>query len=309
MRVLVTGGCGFVGSVLVPKLLAAGHLVRVVDVQWFGNYLAPHPKLFIYKTDIRQKFAIGDCEAVIHLAAVANDPTGDLDPKLTWEINVLATLQLADQCVQEGVEQFIYASSGSVYGVSDAPEVTEDHPLVPLSDYNRTKMVAERVLLSYADKMRVQIVRPATVCGFSPRMRLDVVVNAITMMALTQGKITIQGGAQYRPNIHIEDMTDLYLWMLERPLAGIYNAGFENMTVAAIADMAARRLSVNVSANLSIDQRSYRINSDKLLATGFKPRFTVADAIDQIIHKFRTGQLKDEEQWHNLPSMKRLKAA
>ena len=293
-----------------PKLLDAGHTVRVVDIMWFGNNLKPHPNLDVVEADIRHTFPIIATDAVIHLAAVANDPTGDLDPKLTWEINALATMQLADRCAREGVKQFIYASSGSVYGVSNEPEVTEDLPLVPLSEYNKTKMVAERVLLSYADKMAVQILRPATVCGYSPRMRIDLVVNAITMMALTEGKITIQGGAQYRPNIHIMDMTNLYLWMLDRPyLTGIYNAGFENMTVTEIADMVAKRLKVNVSANPSTDPRSYRLNSDKLLKIGFRPRYTVRNAINDIVSKYQAGQLKDEERWRNLPSMKRLKAA
>jgi nucleoside-diphosphate-sugar epimerase len=183
-------------------------------------------------------------------------------------------------------------------------------PLVPLSEYNKTKMVAERVLLSYADRMAVQILRPGTVCGVSPRMRLDVVVNAITMMALTEGKITIQGGKQVRPNIHIEDMTDLYLWMLNHPeLTGIYNAGFENMTVSQIAEMVADYVGVNVTAISSNDPRSYRLNSDKLFATGFKPRYAVRHAIYEIVFRYETGQLKDEERWHNLKTMKLLKAA
>lgn len=305
-RVTVTGGCGYVGSVLVPKLLAAGHLVRVLDIGWFGNHLQPHKRLNVNKIDIRTpNLPIGAADAVIHLAAVANDPTGDLDPKLTWEINALATMQLADQCVREGVKQFIYASSGSVYGVSEEPEVKEDLPLVPLSEYNKTKMVAERVVLSYTDKMAVQILRPATVCGFSPRMRLDVAVNNITMMALTQQKIVIQGGKQIRPNIHIEDMADLYLWMLDHPaITGIYNAGFENLSIQRIASMVASRLNVRTVAQPSNDPRSYRLNADKLLATGFTPRKHVSHAIDEIIAKFRAGELKDESRWHNLKAMK-----
>ena len=307
MRVLVTGGCGYVGSVLVPKLLDAGHIVRVVDIQWFGNYLAPHPSLKVIVGDIRdQTFPIGATDAIIHLAAVANDPTGELNPKLTWEINALATMQLADRAVRLGVKQFIYASSGSVYGVSNAPEVTEDLPLVPLSEYNKTKMVAERALLSYSDKMAVQILRPATVCGFSPRMRLDLMVNSLTMQALEKGVIQFNGGEQWRPNIHIEDMTDLYLWMLDRPeLTGIYNAGFENLQISEIARMVAQKVKAEIVAEPSTDPRSYRINSDKLLATGFTPQHTVADAIDEIVLKVHDGQLKDERRWHNLKEMPR----
>lgn len=304
-RIIVTGGCGYIGSVLVPKLLAAGHLVRVFDLCWFGNYLEPNNNLRVDKIDIRDSnLPIGETDAMIHLAAVANDPTGDLDPKLTWEVNALATMRLADQCVREGVKHFIYASSGSVYGVSDANDVTEGTPLVPLSDYNRTKMVAERCVLSYADKMIVQILRPATVCGVSPRMRLDVAVNAITMMAITQHHIKINGGKQMRPNIHIEDMADLYLWMLSHPdCTGIYNAGFENLSIQQIARKVAERLNVRTTSLPVIDQRSYRLNSKKLLDAGFKPKRTVEDAIREIIAKARDGELHDEPNMHNLKAM------
>jgi nucleoside-diphosphate-sugar epimerase len=289
---------------LVPKLLSLGHSVHVVDLQWFGNHLKPHASLRVTKEDIRNPFKVDGVDAVIHLAGVANDPTGDLDPKLTWEINALATMQLAARCVRAGVRQFIYASSGSVYGVSEEPEVTEDLPLVPLSEYNKTKMVAERVLLSYQDDMAIQIVRPATVCGYSPRMRLDVVVNSITMMAMEERHITIKGGSQYRPNIHIQDMAYLYIHMLNRPeLTGIYNAGFENMQVSRIARMVGEKLNVDVTAEASNDPRSYRINSDKLLATGFKPLSNVSNAIDEVIGKIRSGVLKNSVIHHNLKAM------
>ena len=306
MRIVVTGGCGFIGSVLVPKLLAAGHFVRVFDVQWFGNYLHPHKNLKVDKIDIRDtNLPLGAADAVIHLAAVANDPTGDLNPKLTWEVNALATMQLADQAVREGVKQFIYASSGSVYGVSEATDVTEDLPLVPLSEYNKTKMVAERCVLSYSDKMAVQILRPATVCGMSPRMRLDVAVNAITIMAMAEGRIKINGGKQVRPNIHIEDMTDLYLWMLDRPrLTGIYNAGFENLTIAEIARRVAERAKVRTVALPVVDKRSYRLSSRKLLSAGFEPKHTVDEAIESIVKAYQSRLLRDEPRWYNVSSMK-----
>lgn len=307
MRVCVTGGCGYVGSVLVPKLLAAGHQVRVIDLQWFRNHLEPHPMLAVDRVDIRdQNYPLTETDAIIHLAAVANDPTGDLNPKITWEINALATMQLADRAKRAGVRHFIYASSGSVYGVSEAAEVTEDLPLVPLSEYNKTKMVAERAVLSYANDMCVQVLRPATVCGVSPRMRLDVVVNMLTMLALDKGVIAFNGGTQIRPNIHIEDMTDLYLWMLNRShLNGIYNAGFENLMVKDIAKMIADKLGVRTVALPVTDRRSYRQNSDKLIAAGFEPRHTVSESIDQVIEKFRSGQLRDADVCHNLKSMPR----
>ena len=165
MNILVTGGCGYKGTVLVPKLLARGYRVNVADIMWFGNFLEPHDNLNVLKADIRdiEKIDLNGIDTIIHLASVANDPCGDLDPKLTWEISALATMQLADKAVRSNVKQFIYASSGSVYGVKEEDQVTEDLELKPISEYNKTKMVAERVLLSYSEKMSVQIIRPATV--------------------------------------------------------------------------------------------------------------------------------------------------
>jgi nucleoside-diphosphate-sugar epimerase len=226
VNILVTGGCGYKGTVLVPKLLARGHRVVALDTMWFGNFLQPHPNLKVVGGDVRnpEEVPLDGVDAIIHLSSVANDPCGDLDPKLTWEVSALATMQLADQAMRRGIRQFIYASSGSVYGVKEEDQVTEDLELKPISEYNKTKMVAERVLLSYGDKMSVQIVRPATVCGWSPRMRLDVSVNMLTMQALTKGVITVFGGDQTRPNIHMDDITEVYLHFLDNPnITGIYN--------------------------------------------------------------------------------------
>lgn len=302
-RITVTGGCGYVGSVLVPKLLAAGHAVRVVDLQWFGNYLAPHFRLNVINGDFRE-VVLGATDVLIHLAGIANDPCGELDPKITWEVNALGTAQLADKAQKSGVRQFIYASSGSVYGICDLPQVTEETPLFPLTEYNKTKMVAERVLLSYASLMGVVIFRPATVCGVSPRMRLDTMVNSFTLQALTNGTIRFNGGEQYRPNIHIEDMTDLYVWSLLRPgLRGIFNAGFENLAIRDIALMVAIHTGASIEAANSNDPRSYRLNSDRLLSAGFTPKKKVTDAIIEIIEKFKSGELKDEPQWHSLKAM------
>ena len=237
MKILVTGGCGYKGHVLIPKLLNEGHKVVAFDIQWFGNFLDQHPNLIIVKGDVRniEEVPLDEIDCIIHLASIANDPCGDLNPKLTWEVSALATMQLADKAYRVGVKRFIYASSGSVYGVKEEEQVTEDLELCPISEYNKTKMVAERVLLSYQDKMVVQIVRPATVCGYSPRMRLDVSVNLLTMHALSTGKITVFGGTQVRPNIHIDDITDLYIHLIDNPeYTGIYNAGFENISILNI---------------------------------------------------------------------------
>jgi len=303
MKLFVTGACGYKGTVLVPKLLEHGHEVFAFDIQWFGNHLLPHPKLTVVKGDIRNidEVDLDGVDAIIHLSSVANDPCGDLDPKLTWEISCLATMQLADRAKRVGVKQFIYASSGSVYGISDEPQVTEDLELFPLSEYNKTKMCGERIVLSYQDDMAVQIVRPATVCGFSPRMRLDVSVNMLTMQALENGKITVFGGDQTRPNIHIDDITDLYVFLLHNPQhTGVYNAGFENLSIREIAEMVCEIAEAEVVVTPSNDPRSYRVNSDKLLATGFRPKKTVRDAILELSGLYAQGALKNDPSFHNL---------
>ena len=308
MRILVTGACGYKGTVLVPKLLSSGHEVIAIDTMWFGNYLKPHKNLNVEQVDVRDsdKIRLDGIDAIIHLSSIANDPCGDLDPKLTWEVSALATMQLADKAVRKGVRRFIYASSGSVYGVKEEAQVTEDLELRPISEYNKTKMVAERVLLSYANELVVQIIRPATVCGYSPRMRLDVSVNLLTMQALTKEHITVFGGDQVRPNIHIDDITDVYLFMLDHPQhQGIYNAGFENISIMDIARRVTEHAPARITVTESNDPRSYRVNSDKLLATGYRPKKTVDDAIREIVDKFRLGQLKDEDRFHNLRWMQR----
>jgi nucleoside-diphosphate-sugar epimerase len=308
MKILVTGACGYKGTVLVPKLLARGHMVTALDIMWFGNFLPSHPSLTIQAGDVRavDGIRLDGIDAIIHLASVANDPCGDLDPKLTWEISALATMQLADKAARAGISRFIYASSGSVYGVKEEDQVTEDLTLFPISEYNKTKMVAERVLLSYADQMAVQIVRPATVCGYSPRMRFDVSVNMLTIQALTRGHITVFGGTQTRPNIHIEDITDVYLHLLDHPeIRGIYNAGFENLSILSIAEMVADQVPATIDVSVSNDPRSYRVNSDRLLATGFRPKKTVRDAITEIAAHVRDGTLRDDDRFHNLKWMQR----
>lgn len=309
MNILVTGGCGYKGSVLIPKLLAQNHQVKVIDIMWFGNALIAHKNLTVIEGDIRaiDESWFDRVDAVIHLASVANDPCSDLNPKLSWEIGPLATMGLVEAAIRHGARQFIYASSGSVYGVNDAPHVTENLPLKPLSEYNKTKMVTERVLLSYADQILVQIVRPATVCGYSPRMRLDVSVNMMAMQGLTNGKMTVFGGDQVRPNIHIDDITDLYLFFLEHPeIQGIFNAGFENLSVLDIAQRVRTHTHADIEIIPSHDPRSYRLNSHKLLSTGFKPKKTVDNAISEIIVGYQDNKIKNEPHCYNINTMKSL---
>jgi nucleoside-diphosphate-sugar epimerase len=204
------------------------------------------------------------------------------------------------------VDRFIYASSGSVYGIKDEAEVTEDLVLLPISEYNKTKMCGERIVLSYNDDMVVQIVRPATVCGYSPRQRLDVSVNMLTIQALTNRRMTVFGGDQTRPNIHIDDITDLYLFLLDHPEhAGIYNAGFENISILDIAKMVTKHVEAEIVVTPSSDPRSYRVNSDRLLATGFRPRKTVDDAIRELVGMHAQGQLTNDDRCYNLKWMER----
>ncbi|OGT39871.1 MAG: oxidoreductase [Gammaproteobacteria bacterium RIFCSPHIGHO2_12_FULL_36_30] len=309
MKILVTGGCGYKGTVLVPKLLKNSYKVIVVDTQWFGNYLEPHENLTVMKADIREPKQewFKNIDAIIHLASVANDPCSDLNPKLSWEIGPLATMRLCEMAISNNVKQFIYASSGSVYGVNDAEKVTENLPLNPLTEYNKTKMVTERVLLSYADKIIMQIVRPATVCGLSNRMRLDVSVNMMTIQALTNGVMTVFGGDQVRPNIHIDDITDLYLFLLEnKSISGIYNAGFENLSILEIAQLVQKYVKAEIKITPSNDPRCYRLCSDKLLQSNFKPKKTVENAIAEMVAQFQQGRLKNEERFYNLKTMKNL---
>ena len=311
MKILVTGGCGYKGSILVPLLMADGHEVLSVDTQWFGNYLPEDPNLTNLQLDIRDTDSIPlvGVEAIIHLANIANDPAVELNPTLSWEVNVLAGQQLADRAVRAGVKQFIFASSGSVYGVKDEPNVTEDLTLVPISVYNKTKMVAERVFLSYQDKMQVHCIRPATVCGVSPRMRLDVSVNMLSYQALKNGRITVFGGDQTRPNIHIQDIADVYRHFLAHPeiASGCYNAGFENISILDIAEQVKSKIGAEIVVSASNDPRSYRQDSSKLLATGFQPSHSVADAISEIADAFQQNALPDGDSCYTVKWMQGLK--
>lgn len=311
MKILITGGCGYVGSVLTKALIEANHEIIVIDNQWFGNHLNANPNLINIQADIREIEAIPmkGVNVVIHLANIANDPAVDLNPTLSWEVNVLAAQQLIEKAILNGVSQFIYASSGSVYGIKDEENVTENLPLVPISVYNKTKMVAERVLLSYKDQINVHCIRPATVCGMSPRMRLDVSVNMLTYQALKNKKITVFGGDQTRPNIHIKDMVRVYEHFISNPQleSGCYNAGFENISINDIAVMVKNKIQSEIIKSESNDPRSYRQNSDKLSNTGFERKYSVDDAIDEIKIAYDKGELVESDQCYTVRWMKNLK--
>ena len=263
MKILVTGGAGYVGTKLVPALLRQGNTVAVLDLFWFGDYLEENKNLIKIKNDIRniKSLDIKSYDLIIHLASIANDPCSELDLNLSWDISVRGTFELVDHAIRSGVKRLIYASSASVYGIQEVENVTEELELYPLSVYNKAKIAAERILLSYKEDINIQILRPATVCGYSNRMRLDVAVNLLTMQALKNKKITVLGGEQYRPNVHIEDMIRGYDFMVKNEkYIGIYNIGFENLKINKIAEMIALKTNSEIEYQNSNDSRSYRID-------------------------------------------------
>ena len=308
MKILITGGCGYKGSVLIPKLLKEGHQLTNIDTEWFGNYLKPDKNLNSIKQDIRniKDISFNGFDSVIHLANIANDPAVEINPTMSWEVNVLASHQLIEKAKNANIKQFIFASSGSVYGIKKEEKVTENLSLVPISTYNKTKMIAERVLMSYESSMKIHIIRPATVCGISPRMRLDVAVNLLTFQALTKNKMTVLGGSQVRPNIHIDDICDVYIHFLNNSniSSGFYNAGFENVSILEIAQLIKSKLDCNLDILPSNDPRSYRQDSTKLLKTGFKPKKNINIAIDELISAYKKQNVTDKDQWHNVGWMK-----
>ena len=312
-RVFVTGGAGYVGSVLVPKLLDAGYDVTVADLFLFGDYLpadsAKPPRLTKLAIDVRDQAALRAVlpghQAVIHLACISNDPSFELHPALSRTINFDCFEPLVAIAKASGVERFVYASTSSVYGVSDAPNVREDHPLVPLTDYNRYKALCEPRLFTYqSHDFTTVTIRPATVCGYSPRLRLDLTVNILTASAIETGRITVFGGSQQRPNIHIEDMTDLYVSLLTLEPARIagrtYNAGYQNRTVAEIAEIVRAvvaaevpgRERLEIVTTPSNDLRSYHISSERIARElGFVPKRTIEDAVRDLCRAFAEGRV------------------
>jgi len=310
MHILITGGCGYTGTLLTNDLIDLGHKVTVIDTQWFGNYLLPRKNLKVIKLDIRnyEKIPLEKIDTIVHLANIANDPSVELNPSLSWEVNVLATQKLIEKAVKNKVKQFIFASSGSVYGVKTEKNVTENLSLVPISTYNKTKMISERVLKSYENDIKIHCIRPATVCGYSPRMRLDVSVNMLTFQALKFKSITVFGGNQIRPNIHIQDLTNVYKHFISNPnlQTGFYNAGFENLKIIDIAKKISKIIPSKILVKENNDIRSYRQNSDKLLLTGFKKTFSVLDAIKDLKEKYESKKIKESDRCYTVKWMKKI---
>ncbi len=307
VSVLITGGAGYVGTELTKSLLDDGFKVHIVDTFWFGDNLQDHQNLVKHKIDIRELNLpknLGEIDTIIHLASIANDPSAELNPALSWEIGCLGTLKVFQWAISNSVKNFILASSGSVYGVSNEPKVTEDIPLLPISVYNKVKMVKERIALSFLDQLRVVILRPATVAGISARQRLDLAVNSLTFSALDKNQITLFGGDQIRPHIHMKDLISVYKFFILNEYNGIFNVGFENISIKELGQRLNKITGAPITTVPSNDPRSYRLNSDKILSLGFIPKYSIDDAIFEIIEKYRMGQLTDDPKHYNVNWLK-----
>lgn len=330
-KVLVTGGAGYIGSVLVPKLLALDYSVKVIDLYIYGDHtlngVKDYPNLEQIKGDIRDqallKKTIDDCDAVIHLACISNDPSVELNPDLSRKINLEAFEPLVKISKDKGVRRFIFASSGSVYGISESQEVTEDHPLVPVSLYNKYKAECETILLKYqSPDLTTVIIRPSTICGYSPRQRFDLAVNALTNHAFNAGKIVVFGGSQMRPNLHMNDMVDLYVKLLEyadEKIAGnIFNVAYQNYSISETAEIVKKVVSsvvpdkkdIEIVTTPSDDIRSYHLSSAKVEnELGFVPKYSIEDGVMDLIAAFRDGKLPNslnDIRYYNIKMMKHI---
>ena len=320
--IFITGGAGYVGSCLVPKLLEDGHKVTVLDLMIYGEEVLPkHKNLYTYKGDIRDlnllKKILKGQDIVIHLACISNDPSFELNPKLGKEINLDAFDPLVRISRQLGVQRFIYASSSSVYGVKSEDNVHEKMSLEPLTDYSKFKVECEEILNKYSSHDFTTVtIRPATVCGYATRQRLDVVVNILTNLAYHKREISVFGGSQLRPNIHIEDMADAYVKLInadKKLISGeIFNAGYENQTVLELAEIVKSEIGEDVKLKVvpTDDNRSYHISSKKIKdIIGFETSFTIKDAVVELKSAFQENRLTDtlnNEMYYNIKRMQSL---
>ena len=321
--VFITGGAGYVGAMLVPRLLQEGHRVTVLDLMIYGKDVLPkHPDLTVIQGDIRElelmKSSIPGHDVVIHLACISNDPSFDLDPQLGKSINYHAFRPLVKISKSFGIKQFIFASSSSVYGIQKEKNIDETTKLEPLTDYSKYKVDCEKILSEYqSNTFTTTILRPATVCGYSPRQRFDLVVNILTNLAYIKKEITVFGGDQLRPNIHIKDMVEAYIHILNTPknkIAGeVFNVGFQNMKVIDLANLVKEIVGgdVKIIIKSTNDNRSYHISSNKIRNTlKFEPQFTIKDAVIDLKQAFKNNLFSDtlnNDLYFNIKKMNSIK--
>ena len=319
-EILVFGGCGYVGSRLVEKLLDKGFKVIVFDLLIFGNYLSAHENLKVIKGDIRDikkiEKEIKTIDTVVHLAFISNDPSFELNPNLSFEINFKYFEPLVKLCKLKNAKKFIFMSSSSVYGVKDENDVVESMSLKPLTDYSKYKAKCEDVLLKYDDNnFCTTILRPATVCGFSPRQRLDLVVNILTNFGYHKKMIQVFGGNQLRPNIHIDDLCDavMHIDSMESQFVKgeIFNVGFENYKVSELAEKVRDLLKndIEILYKKTDDNRSYHISSQKIISkTNFRAKRNISVAIDDLINAFKNKKFQNTFENENFFNIKKMQS-
>tara|TARA_B100000886_G_C20394772_1_gene479835 strand:- start:204 stop:1181 length:978 start_codon:yes stop_codon:yes gene_type:complete len=321
-NIFITGGAGYVGSVLTPALLSKNYNVTVYDLFIYGDTLEKHKNLKTIKGDLRNTTLLEESlknqDQVIHLACISNDPSFELNPSLGKEINLDAFEPLVSLSKQSGVNRFVYASSSSVYGIKTEKDVHEDMSLDPLTDYSKFKADCEKILFKYtSDNFVTSVIRPATVCGYSPRQRLDLVINILTNLAYHKKEISVFGGSQLRPNIHIKDMVRAYELFIEidpNKINGkIFNVGFENKTVNELALSVKSVIGDDVKINTlpTDDNRSYHVSSQKIFRElGFEAKFTIEDAVIDLKNAFDNKLLKNTLEnidYFNIKKMQNLK--
>jgi nucleoside-diphosphate-sugar epimerase len=330
-HIFITGGAGYCGSRLVPQLLQRGYSVTVYDIMYFGSHFLPkHPQLRVIEGDVRDLKRLSDAvvnhDAFVSLACISNDASFELNESLSTSINYEAFEPMLLAAKRAGVKRFVYASSSSVYGVSDRADVTEEHPLVPLTLYNKYKGMCEPLLKMHTDERFVGVTfRPATVCGYAPRQRLDLSVNILTNHAVNNNKITVFGGSQLRPNLHIQDYVDAVELLLTAPndkvRGEVFNVGYQNLSIMEIAHLVRKVVQqefpycghIEIVTTPTDDIRSYHINSEKIRRVlGFEPKHTIEDAVRELCTAFRDGKLPNsmqDDSYFNVRRLKRMKAA
>lgn len=327
--ILVTGGFGYVGSRLTPHLLGLGHRVRVLDAMLYTrsglealerspSYAEWRGRFDCLEGDLRDpevvQKAVSGMDSIIHLAAISNDPTGEIDEVLTRQVNFDAVGMLLSLAKEAGVRRFINASSSSVFGIKSDPDVTEALEPEPLTAYSRYKMLSEWLVVAAAGRDFCAVnVRPATICGASPRQRFDLTVNKLTADALRKRLITVHGGEQRRPNVGMTDIIHLYAQLLETDPARIsgrtFNFGFENLKVIEIARLIQRELAdlnVEIQVTDTLDRRDYHITSRKIIdSLGYQPVSSIRQEVANLRKVLESGAFPniDAPEFYNMKFM------